>query len=167
MSISFRVSTTVFRKWSSATTFWLCRENRRPTRCRPFPERAARKSAPSLPWYSRARATKILWVPELNWAGLPIKPGEGYGGTPLHIPKTWGKKPALAAAKQHQHFAVITEEDVGEVLGFGSYTLPRALAAKLLEEFTGAHRTSCYRALRLNGRFSRHLRAEGRMLSWR
>jgi len=30
---------------------------------------------------------------------------------------------------------------------------PRAEAAKLLEELTGAHRTSCYRALRLNDRY--------------
>src|SRR6266850_2337655 len=91
-------------------------------------------------------------TPELNWAGLPIRPGEGYGGTPLHIPKTWGQKPALAAAKQQQHYAVITEGDVGKVFGNGAYTLTRAEAAKLLEEFTGAHRTSCYRALRLKGR---------------
>jgi hypothetical protein len=56
---------------------------------------------------------------------------------------------------------------VGEVFGFGTYKLTRAEAAKLLEEFTGAHRTSCYRALRLKGRFARHLRAEGRTLFWR
>jgi hypothetical protein len=104
---------------------------------------------------------------ELNWCGQPIREGEGYGGRPEHISKTWGKTPALAAANQHQHFAVITEEDVCEVFGHGAYKLPRALAAKLLEELTGAHRTSCYRALRLKGRFRRHLRAEGRMLSWR
>ena len=43
----------------------------------------------------------------------------------------------------------------------------RAEAAKLLEELTGAHRTSCYRSLRLNGRFARHLRADERTLSGR
>ena len=70
-------------------------------------------------------------------------------------------------AKQHQHYAVITEENVAEVFGHSEYELPRALAAKLLEELTGGHRTSCYRALRLNGRFARHLRTDGRMLFWR
>ena len=106
-------------------------------------------------------------TPDLNYAGLPIRPGEGYGGRPENIPKTWGKKPALAAAKQQQHYAVITEEDVGEVFGFGTYSLTRAEAAKLLEPVTGAHRTSCYRALKLDGRFAKHLRADGTKLSWR
>jgi hypothetical protein len=85
--------------------------------------------------------------PELNWCGQPIGEGEGYGGRPENIPKNWGKKPALAAAKQHQHYAVITEEDLAEVFGHGAYTLTLAEAAKLLEELTGAHRTSCYRVL--------------------
>ncbi len=96
-------------------------------------------------------------TPELNWCGWPIGPGESY----------WGQKPALAAAKKHQHYAVITEGDLAEVFGNGAYKLTRAEAAKMLEELTGVHRTSCYRALRLNGRFARHLRAEGAMLSWR
>ena len=90
---------------------------------------------------------------ELNWCGWPIGPGESY----------YGGKPA---AKKHQHFAVISEENVAEVFGHGAYKLTRAEAAKLLEELTGAHRTSCYRALRLKGRFARHLRAEGTMLTW-
>src|SRR6266480_3287704 len=38
-----------------------------------------------------------------------------------------------------------------------SFSLRGAEAAKLLEELSGTHRTSCYRALRLNGRFARHL----------
>ena len=106
-------------------------------------------------------------TPQLNWCGWPIGPGESYyGGKPEHISETWGQKPALAATKKHQHFAVISEEDLAEVFGNGAYKLPRADAAKLLEEFTGAHRTSCYRALRLNGRFGRHLRSDGTMLSW-
>jgi hypothetical protein len=97
---------------------------------------------------------------QLNWCGQPIRVGEGYGGRPENIPETGGKKPA-------KHFEVITEEDVAEVFGFGEYELPRAFAAKLLEEVTGAHRTSAYRALRLNGRFARHLRTDGTMLTWR
>jgi len=105
--------------------------------------------------------------PELNWGGLPIGPGESYGGKPEHISETWSQKPALAAAKRHQHFAAISEENVAEVFGHGAYKLTRAEAAKLLEARTNAHRTSCYRALRLNGRFARHLHADGTMLSWR
>jgi hypothetical protein len=86
---------------------------------------------------------------------------------PEHISKTWGQKPALAAAKKHQHFAVITEEDLAEVFGNGAYKLTRAEAAKLLEARTKAHRTSCYRALRLHGRFAWHLHSDGTTLSWR
>ena len=105
---------------------------------------------------------------ELNWCGWPIGPGESYGGKPEHVSGTCGQKePAQAAAKQHKHFEVITEEDIAELFGHGEYELSRALAAKLLGELTGAHRTNCYRALRLNGRFARHLHAEGRTLSWR
>jgi hypothetical protein len=92
-------------------------------------------------------------MPDLNWLGWPIGPGESY----------YGGKPA---AKKHQHFAVIRESDVAEVFGNGAYKLPRAEAAKLLEALTGVHRTTCYRALRLNGRFSRHLRADGTTLTW-
>jgi hypothetical protein len=104
---------------------------------------------------------------ELNWCGWPIGPGESYGGKPEHISGTYGRKPAQAVAKQHQHFAVITEEDLAEVFGNGAYKLTRAEAAKLLELLTDCHRTTCYRALRLNGRFGRHLHSDGAMLSWR
>ena len=104
---------------------------------------------------------------QLNWCGQPIREGEGYGGRPENIPETSSLKPALAAVKKHQHFAVITEEDLAEVFGHGAYKLTRAEAAKLLEELTGAHRTSCYRALRLKGRFGRHLHTDGTTLSWR
>jgi hypothetical protein len=104
---------------------------------------------------------------QLNWCGQPIREGEGYGGRAENIPKTSSQKPALAAAKQHQHFAVITEEDLAEVFGHGTCKLRRPEAAKLLEALTGTHRTSCYRALRLNGRFSRHLHSDGTMLCWR
>jgi hypothetical protein len=106
-------------------------------------------------------------TPELNWAGLPIREGEGYGGRPENIPKTWGRKPALAAAKQHRHYAVITEEDLAEVFGHGTCKLSRSEAAKLLQVRTSAHRTTCYRALRLNGRFARHLQSDGTTLNWR
>ncbi|SRR6266545_959417 len=103
--------------------------------------------------------------PELNWAGEPIRDGEGYGGRPENIPETWSRKLAKAAAEQ-QHCA-ITEKDVCKVFGNGAYTLTRAEAAKLLELITRAHRTTCYRALELDGRFGRHLHVNGKWLSWK
>jgi hypothetical protein len=106
-------------------------------------------------------------TPELNWCGWPIGPGESYYGRPENIPETASQNPALAAAKQHKHFEVITERDVCEVFGAGADKLTRAEAAKLLKELTGAHPTNCYKALRLNGRFARHLHADGALLSWR
>ena len=102
-------------------------------------------------------------TPDLNWCGWPIGPGESYYGKAEHISGTCGEKPA----KQHQHFSVITEEDCAEVFGNGLRKLTRVEAAKLLEARTNAHRTSCYRALRLHGRFARHLHSDGAMLSWR
>ena len=104
---------------------------------------------------------------ELNWCGWPIGPGESYYGKTEHISENWSQKLAQAAAKQYQHFAVITEEDLAEVFGNGAYKLTRAEAAKLLELLTDCHRTTCYRALRLNGRFARHLHTDGAMLCWR
>ena len=104
---------------------------------------------------------------QLNWCGHPIRDGESYYGKNEHISENWSQKLAQAAAKQHQHFAVITEGHVCEVFGNGAYKLRRPEAAKRLEELTGAHRTSCYRALRLKGRFAQHLRTDGTTLSWR
>jgi hypothetical protein len=98
---------------------------------------------------------------ELNWCGQPIREGEGYGGRLENIPPTCGKTPA---AKQHY---CVTESHLAELFGNGAYKLTKAEAAKRLEELTGIHRTNCYRALRLNGRFSRHLHSDGAMLSWR
>jgi hypothetical protein len=103
-------------------------------------------------------------TPELNWCGWPIGPGESYGGKTEHVSETWGQKPAQAAAK---HYEVITESAVCEVFGNGAYKLTRAEAAKRLELLTSVHRTTAYRALRLNGRFARHLHSDGAMLSWR
>jgi len=94
-----------------------------------------------------------------------MKPGESYyGGKPENIPNTISPNPA---AKQHKHYEVITEDDLAELFGHGEYELTKAEAAKLLIEFTGIHRTTAYRALRLNGRFSRHLHSDGEMLCWR
>ena len=109
-------------------------------------------------------------TPELDWAGLPIKPGGSYGGRVENISATLGKKPAKAENDTYvsfsaaKHYEVITESHVREVFGNGSRKLSRPEAAKLLQELTGAHRTTCYRALR---RFGGHLHSDGAMLSWR
>jgi len=102
---------------------------------------------------------------QLNCAGQPIRPGEGYGGRPEQIPETRSQKLAKAAAKQ-QHGAV-TEGDMCEVFGNDSYTLTLTEAAKLLEQLSGAHRTSCYRALKMDGPFGRHLHTDCTTLTWR
>jgi hypothetical protein len=101
---------------------------------------------------------------QLNWCGQPIREGEGYGGREEHISQTCSQKPAKAAAK---HYEVVTESHVREVFGNGSRKLPCAEAVKLLQELTGTHRTTAYRALRVTGRFAQHLHSDGTMLSWR
>jgi hypothetical protein len=111
---------------------------------------------------SIARVLQNLMPQELNWAGQPIGEGEGYGGRKEWIPATWDQNPAAK-----HHYCVVTESHLAEVFGNGLYKLSRPKAAERLEELTGAHRTSCYRALRLNGRFARHLHGDGAMLSWR
>jgi predicted DNA-binding transcriptional regulator AlpA len=58
----------------------------------------------------------------------------------------------------------ITLNDLSEVLENGP--LSRALAAKKLERLTQASRASCYRALQPGGRFDKHLRFVGDMVSW-
>jgi hypothetical protein len=60
---------------------------------------------------------------------------------------------------------IITEADMRAVFERGSLT--KAEAAKKLETNTGAHRTSCYRALDPDGRFGKHLRVEGERISWK
>jgi hypothetical protein len=56
---------------------------------------------------------------------------------------------------------------MASIFGNGTYKLTKAEAAKLLELRTRAHSTSCYRYLRLDGPFSRHLHADGTRLGWR
>lgn len=60
---------------------------------------------------------------------------------------------------------LITEADVRAVFAKG--TLTKAEAAKQLESDTGAHRTTCYRALELDGRFGKHLCTDGEKISWK
>src|SRR5260370_41605073 len=103
---------------------------------------------------------------ELNWGGNQSATVKDTAGRAENIPKTWSRKPAQAAAKQ-QHYAVITEGSPGRSLWTRRVQITRAEAAKLLGALTSAHRTSCYRALRLKGRFARHLHSDGTTLSWR
>jgi hypothetical protein len=70
---------------------------------------------------------KIQMPEELDWCGQPILPGGCYGGRIENI-ATLGQRPALAAAKQAQHHAVITDEDLAEIFGHGACTLTRAQA---------------------------------------
>ena len=95
-------------------------------------------------------------VPELNWCGVPTREGESYGGRSEHIKK-----------QPPKNQRVITLKDLAEVFSNGAAKLTKASAAHLLEQRTGAHRTSCYRSLRLDGRFSRHLYTDGTKLGWR
>jgi hypothetical protein len=88
----------------------------------------------------------------LNWSGGLIRPGDfGYGGRPENIPE--------------ERLAVVTETDLTAIFENGSLT--RAEAAKLLQDFTGASRATCYRALDLKGRFAKRLKDDNGMLSWR
>ena len=88
---------------------------------------------------------------QLNYAGQPIRPGEGYCGRPEHIPE--------------QRPTVVREIDLAAIFENGS--LPRAAAAKALQASTGASRATCYRALDLKGRFGKRLKLENGMLAWR
>jgi hypothetical protein len=103
---------------------------------------------------------------ELNWAGQPIRPGQGYGGRPENIPE--GSPAVLGApddAPKEDRREVICEDDVAAVLDKGALT--KAEAAGKLEASTGASRATCYRALDSKGRFAGHLRFENGMVSWR
>ena len=104
--------------------------------------------------------------PQLNWCGQPIREGEGYGGREENIPLTWKPvaTPLPATAPGHQRQA-ITEKVMRAVFANGTLTLSEA--AKRLGLLTGAHRTSCYRALKPDGRFARHLSVNGTRLGWR
>jgi DnaB-like helicase N terminal domain/AAA domain len=61
----------------------------------------------------------------------------------------------------------ITQDDMADIFENGEKQLRRAEAAKALEALTGAGRTACYNALRLDGRFSKQIGETNRLLSWR
>jgi hypothetical protein len=90
---------------------------------------------------------------QLNWAGQPIREGEGYCGRPENVPMP------------EERPTVVTETDLAAIFGNGPLT--RAEAAKLLQAHTGASRASCYRALDLKGRFTKRLKDENGLLAWR
>jgi hypothetical protein len=60
---------------------------------------------------------------------------------------------------------LITESDVAAIFENGALT--KAEAVRQLESNTGAHRTSCYRALKPEGRFAKHFRFEGERMNWK
>jgi hypothetical protein len=99
----------------------------------------------------------------LNWCGQLIQEGEGYGGREENIPLSWKPSEPAQAATEYQR-ETITEKDMRAVFANGPLTLSEA--AKRLEILTGAHKTSCYRALRPDGRFARHLHVNGTRFSW-
>jgi hypothetical protein len=61
----------------------------------------------------------------------------------------------------------ITADDIAEVFDSGEKQLTRAEAAKALQTLTGAGRTACYMALKVNGRFAGHLCEADGLLSWK
>lgn len=60
----------------------------------------------------------------------------------------------------------ISERDVAGVFEHGRSRLKKAEAARRLQDETGAGRTACYDALRLDGRFSSRLAEENGLLKW-
>ena len=98
-------------------------------------------------------------APELNWAGQPIRPGEGYGG------RMYEEEEAERERKREEGALVITEADLAAIFENGA--LPRAEAAKLLQAVTGASRATCYRALDPQGHFAKRLKDVNGMLAWR
>jgi len=59
----------------------------------------------------------------------------------------------------------ITETDVAAIFKNGALT--KTEAAKQLEDNTGAHRATCYRALNPDGRFAKHLCFKGERINWK
>jgi hypothetical protein len=91
----------------------------------------------------------------VDWAGQKIPCRGGFYG---------GKAEFLPREDRRNKREKITVNDLSEVLENGP--LSRALAAKKLQDITGASRASCYRALQPGGRFDKHLRFVGDMVSW-
>jgi len=61
----------------------------------------------------------------------------------------------------------ITADDLAEIFGDGEKEITRADAVKALQTLTGAGRTACYDALKLDGRFAKQLRETRGLLTWK
>jgi hypothetical protein len=61
----------------------------------------------------------------------------------------------------------ITADDLAEIFGDGEKEITRADAVKALQTLTGAGRTACYDALRLDGRCAKQLQESHGLLSWK
>ena len=61
----------------------------------------------------------------------------------------------------------ITADDLAAVFHNGQKQLRRDEAEKALEALTGAKRTACYEALKVDGRFAKQLRETDGLLSWK
>jgi hypothetical protein len=68
-------------------------------------------------------------LPELNWAGLPIRQGEGYGGRPEHIPAHLSNSQKRAQSLdvfQQLIKAGMTEcNQIAQTMGVPNYTVSR------------------------------------------
>ncbi len=60
----------------------------------------------------------------------------------------------------------ITEADVAEVFQHGKRSVRKAEAVEELKEHTGAGKSACYNALKLDGRFGKHLAESEGLLTW-
>ncbi len=61
---------------------------------------------------------------------------------------------------------VVTEADVAEVFQHGKRSVRKAEAVADLQERTGAGKSACYNALKLDGRFGKHLTEGEGLLTW-
>lgn len=69
---------------------------------------------------------------------------------------------------QHKDERVtITADDLAEIFGDGQKKMTRADAVKALQTLTGAGRTACYDALKLDGRFANQLGDTHGLLTWK
>lgn len=60
----------------------------------------------------------------------------------------------------------VTEADMAEVFQGGRRSVRKAEVVEELRERTGAGKSACYNALKLDGRFSRHLAESEGLLTW-
>ena len=61
----------------------------------------------------------------------------------------------------------VTEADIAEVFEHGKRSVRKAEAVAELQERTGAGKSACYNALKLDGRFACHLKESDGLLTWK